>query len=65
MMLEMQFCRLGCVMGSVMRVSMRQVRVVSGCLVVTSFIMPGSFAMMRRRLLVVFSCFGVLLRCLF
>jgi hypothetical protein len=64
-MLEMQFCRLGCVMGGVMRVSMSQVCVVRGGFVVTSLIVLGGFAMMRRRLLVVFGCFSVMLRCFF
>ena len=64
-MLDMQFCRLGCMMGGVMRVSMRQVCMVSGCVVVASLIVPGGFAMVRRRMLVVFGCSGVMLRCLF
>jgi hypothetical protein len=65
MMLDMQFCRLGCVMGGVMGVSMRQVCMMSGCFVVASLIVPSGFAMMRRRMLVVLGCLGVMLRCLF
>ena len=64
-MLDVQFCRLGCVVSGVMRVAMRQVRMVSGCLVVASLIVPGRFAMVPRRVLVVFGCFMVMLRCLF
>jgi hypothetical protein len=37
---------------------------VSGCFVVTSFIMTSGFAMVRRRVLVVFGRFDVVLRCL-
>jgi hypothetical protein len=41
------------------------VRVVSGCLVVTSLVKPGGFVMVLRRVLVVLRCFGVVFRCLF
>jgi hypothetical protein len=44
---------------------LRQVRVVSGRLVITSLVKPGGFAMVLRRVLVVLRCFGVVLRCLF
>jgi hypothetical protein len=47
------------------QVSSRRVRVVSGCLGVTSFVKPGGFAMVLRRLLVVLRCFDVVLHCLF
>jgi len=52
-------------MCCLLQVSLRQVRVVSGCLAVTSLVMPGGFAMVLRRLLVVLRCFDVVLRCLF
>lgn len=65
MMLDVQFRRFACVMGRVNQVSMRSVRVVSGCLVVASLVLPGGFTMVRRRLLVVLRGFDVVLRCLF
>jgi hypothetical protein len=40
-------------------------RVVSGCLIVASLVMPGGFTMVSRCVLVVFRCFDVMLRCLF
>jgi len=48
-----------------MQVSVRQVRVVSGCLVITSLVKPGGFAMVLCRMLMVPRCFGVVFRCLF
>jgi hypothetical protein len=48
-----------------MQVSVRQVRVVSGCLVITSLVKPGGFATVLRRMLMVLRCFGVAFRCLF
>jgi hypothetical protein len=48
-----------------MQVSLRQVRVVSGCLGITSLVKPGGFAMVLRGMLVVLRCFGVVFRCLF
>ena len=65
MVLDVQFGRFGCMMGCVMQVSLRQVRVVSGCLVVTSLMKPGGFAMVLSRMLVVLRCFDVMFRCLF
>jgi hypothetical protein len=62
-MVGVQFRRLGCVMRGVMRMSTRQVRVMSGCLVIASRIVLGGFAMMCRRMLVVLGCFGVMLCC--
>jgi hypothetical protein len=38
---------------------------VSGCLVVTRLMMPGGFAMVLCRLLVVLGCFNVVVGCLF
>ncbi len=65
MVLNVQFGRFGGVMGGVVGVPLRRVRVVSGCLVVTSLMMPGGFAMVLRRLLMVFRCFDMVLCCLF
>jgi len=39
------------------------VGVVSGCLVVTGLMMPGGFAMVLGRVVVVLRCFRVVLRC--
>jgi hypothetical protein len=50
-------------MCGVMGMSTRQVRVMSGCLVIASRIVLGGFAMMCRRMLVVLGCFGVMLCC--
>ena len=65
MVLDMQFCGFGGVMGCVVRVALRRVGVVSGCLVVTSLMMPGGFAVVPRRMLMVFRCFVVVLCCFF
>jgi hypothetical protein len=46
-------------------VSLRQVRVMSGSLGITSLVKPGGFAMVFRRLLVVLRGFDVMFRCLF
>ncbi len=56
MMLDVQFCGFGGMMGCVVRVSLRRVGVVGGCLVVTRLMMPGGFAMVLRRVLVVCCC---------
>jgi hypothetical protein len=40
-------------------------RVVSSGLMITSLMMPGGFAMVLGRMLVVLRCFDVVLRCLF
>ena len=65
MVLNVQFGRFGGVMGCVMRMPLRRVCVVSGCLVVTRLMVPGGFAMVLGRVLVVLCCFDVVLRCLF
>jgi hypothetical protein len=65
MVLGVQFCGFGGVMGGVVRVSLRRVGVVSGCLVVTRLMMPGGFAMVLRRLLVVLCCLVMVLCCFF
>ena len=62
--LDVQFGGFGGVVGCVVRVSLRGVGVVSGCLVITSLVMPGGFAMVHRRVLVVFRCFVMVLCCL-
>jgi hypothetical protein len=48
-----------------MQVSLRQVRVMSGCLMVASLMKPGGFAMVLRRMLMVLCRFGVVFRCFF
>jgi hypothetical protein len=63
-MLDVQFGRLGCVMGGMMRMPVCQVCVVSGRLVVASFIVLCGLAMMVRCVLVVLGCLGVVRCCL-
>jgi len=63
MVLYVQFRRFGCVVGCVVQVPLRRVGMVSGCFVVTSLIMPRGFAMVLRRVLVVFCCFVMVLCC--
>jgi hypothetical protein len=65
MVLDVQFRGLGGVVGCVVRVSLRRVGVMCGCLVVTRLMMPCGFAMVPRRVLVVFRCFVMVLGCLF
>jgi hypothetical protein len=62
---DVKFRRIGCVTRRLMQVSLRQVCVMSGCLMVASLMEPGGFAMMLRRQLMVLSRFGVMFRCLF
>jgi hypothetical protein len=64
MVLDVELGRFGCVMGGVVRVSVGRVRMVSGCLMVARFIMPGGFPMVGRRVVVVFGGFEVMLCCL-
>jgi hypothetical protein len=63
--LDVQFRRFGRAMCRVMQVTLRRVRVVSGCLVIAILVIPGGFAVVLRRFLVVLRCFVVVLRCLF
>jgi hypothetical protein len=63
--LGVQFGRFGGVMGCVVRVAMGRVRVVSGSLVVARLMVPGGFAMMLGRSLVVFRCLAMMRGCLF
>lgn len=63
--LNVQFCRFGGVMGCVMRVSLRRVGVMSGYFVVAFLVMTGGFAMVICRVLMVFRCLVMMLRCLF
>jgi hypothetical protein len=65
MVLGVQFGGFLSVMSCVVCVSLRRVGVVSGCLVVTSLMMPGGFVMVLRRVLMVFRCFAMVLCCLF
>jgi hypothetical protein len=62
-MLDVQFGRLGCVMGGVMRMSVCQVCVMSGRFVVATCIVFCGLAMMLCRVVVVLGCFGVMLGC--
>jgi hypothetical protein len=64
MVLDVQFRRLFGVMNCVMGVSLRRVSVVRGGLVIASLVMPGGFAMVFRRVVVVVRCVLVVLRCL-
>jgi len=64
MVFDMELGRFGCVMGGVVGVSVGCVRMVSGCLMVACFVMPGGFTMVGRRVLVVLGGFEVMLCCL-
>jgi hypothetical protein len=65
MVLHVQFGGFGGVMGGMVQVSLRGVRVVSRCVVVAFFMMPGRLAMVVRRQLMVLCCLVMVLRCLF
>jgi hypothetical protein len=65
MVLDVQFGRFSGVMGCMVRVATGRVRVMSRALVVARLMMPGGFAMMLRRLLVVLGCPEMVLCCLF
>jgi hypothetical protein len=65
MVLDVQFRRLGRMVGGVVGVAARRVRMVSGCLVVACLVVFGGFAMVRCRVLVVLRCLQVVLCCLF
>jgi hypothetical protein len=65
MVLDVQFRRFLGVMGCVVRMPLRCVRMVSGCLMITRLMMPGGFAMVVRRVLMVFRRLEMVLRCLF
>ena len=62
--LDVQFRRLPCVMGGVVRVSVCRVRMMGGCLMVTRFVMPCGFPMVGRRVLVVLGGAVMMLCCL-
>jgi hypothetical protein len=64
-MLDVQLGGFGGVVGGVMQVALRRVRVVRGGLVVPRFMVPSGFAMVLGGLLVVFRCLEVMLCCLF
>ena len=60
-MFDVQFgCFCG-VMGCVVQVPLRSVRVVSRCVVVAFFVMPSGFAMVVRRQSVVLRCLVMVL----
>jgi hypothetical protein len=62
-MLNVLFGRFRSVMGGVMEVALGRVRMVRGGFVVTSFVMPGSLAMMSRGVLVMLGCLVMMLGC--
>ena len=55
--------RVLCVFGSMDVVAVRQVRMVSGCLVITGFVMLGGFVVVARSVLVVLRCLLVMIGC--
>jgi hypothetical protein len=63
--LDVRLCRFRCVVGCMMRVSLRGVRMVSGLVVVTRLVMLGSLTMVVSGVLVVLGGLKVMLRCLF
>jgi hypothetical protein len=63
--LDVQFGGFGGVMGGVVRVSLRRVRVVSGRLVVPSLVVLSGLVMVLRGVLVVLGRFTMMLCCLF
>jgi len=56
--------RFGRVMGGVMKMALRRVRVMRGGFVVSRFVMPGRFHMVVSCVLVVFGCLAVMFGCL-
>jgi hypothetical protein len=64
-MFNVQFGCFGGVMGCVMRVPLRRVRVMRGYRVVAFLVMLGGFAMVNRRVLVVLRCLVMMHCCLF
>ena len=63
--LDVEFCSFRCVMGCVVRVPLRRVGVVTGCQVVTLFVMASGLTMMLCSVFVVLRRFMMVLRCLF
>lgn len=63
MRLDVFFCSVRSVFLGVNAVSMRQMRMVSGFLVMTIFVMPGGFAMVTRCVVMMLSCLSVMMRC--
>ncbi len=61
---DVRLRRFRCVVGSVMRVSLRGVCMVSGLVVVARLVMPGGLTMVVRGVLVVLGGFQMMLRCL-
>jgi hypothetical protein len=62
---DVKFRRIGCMTYCLMRVSLGQVSVMSGSLMVTSLVKPSGFAMVLCGVLVVLRCFSVVFRCFF
>ena len=63
--LDVELGRFRRVMSGVMGVPVRRVSVVSRRLVIAGFVVPGGFAMVVCRLLVVLCCLMMMARCLF
>jgi hypothetical protein len=64
-MLHVQFCRLGGVVRCMMQVPLSGMRVMRRSLVVASFVVPGSFAMVACCVFVVLGSLVVVFRSLF
>jgi len=56
-MLHVMLCRFGSVMGCVVKMTLRGVRMVCSRLVIAFFVVGCRFAVMARRVFVVFRCF--------
>jgi hypothetical protein len=61
---DVQLGRFRGVLGGMMQVSLGSVCVMRRSLVFSSFVMPGSFAMVPRRVLMVFGCLMMMFRLL-
>jgi hypothetical protein len=62
-MLGVEFRRFAGVMGCVLCVALRGVRVVGCCLVIAGFVMLSGFTMMACRVFVMVCCLIVMVRC--
>lgn len=64
MVLDVQLCRFPGVVGCVLQMALRCVRVVSRSFMVAGLVMAGGLPMVRCRMLMVFGGFNVMFRCL-
>jgi hypothetical protein len=64
-MCDVQLCRFGRVVGSVVQVALSGVRVVAGSFVVARLMMPSGFAMVPSRVFVMLCCLVMMFGCLF